>query len=143
MKSREELLRDYERSIFALMMDELGQEEGEEALREWEKLERGEGFQASEESMTRCWQAAEGVYRRERLRRTGQRCVWVLRKAALTAAVCVLCLAAALAVLADFGGIHWGCSYVPLYGMRRGAIFDCGLGTRAQHPNRGGIYWRR
>lgn len=102
MKSREELLRDYERSIFALMMDELGQEEGEEALREWEKLERGEGFQASEESMTRCWQAAEGVYRRERLRHTGRRCVWVLRKAALTAAVCVLCLATALAVSAEF-----------------------------------------
>lgn len=54
MKSREELLRDHERSIFALMMDELGQEEGEEALREWETLERGEGFQASEESMARC-----------------------------------------------------------------------------------------
>lgn len=102
MKSREELLRDYERSIFALMMDELGQEEGEEALREWETLECGEGFQASEESMARCWQAAEGAYRRERLRRMGRRCVGALKRAALTAAVCVLCLATSLAVSADF-----------------------------------------
>ena len=32
MKSREELLRDYERSIFALMMDELGQEEDRKSV---------------------------------------------------------------------------------------------------------------
>ena len=36
-----------------------------------------------------------------------------------------------------------GVNALPVRADQKPYIFDCGLGTRAQHPNRGGIYWRR
>ena len=62
MKSREELRNDYEEALFAMIMDEIMDLEGEELIAERERLALSEEFEISDELNKRCISAINDAF---------------------------------------------------------------------------------
>ena len=62
MKSREELRNDYEEALFAMIMDEIMDLEGEALIAERERLALSEEFEISDELNERCISAINDAF---------------------------------------------------------------------------------
>ena len=101
MKNREQLWEDYEEARFALLMDALAEEEGEEALRLSEALNRDPEGALPPEVDRRCEAVIRGAFVQRRLHATGRTAVRWLTKVLVAAMLGAVMFAAAFALSED------------------------------------------
>ena len=101
MTNRETRKEQYEDALFALLMDEMAQEDGEELLRLNEQLKQDPGAAVPEAVQRRCEKVIGTAFSRRQFRATGRRTVRWLGRLLLAAILGVLLFTAAFAVSED------------------------------------------
>lgn len=101
MTNRETRKEQYEDALFALLMDEMAQEDGEELLRLNEQLKQDPGAAVPEAVQRRCERVIGTAFSRRQFRATGRRTTRWLGRLLLAAILGVLLFTAAFAVSED------------------------------------------
>lgn len=101
MTNRETRKEQYEDALFALLMDEMAQEDGEELLRLNEQLKQDPGAAVPQEAQSRCEKVIGTAFSRRQFRATGRRTARWLGRLLLAAILGVLLFTAAFAVSED------------------------------------------
>ncbi len=101
MTNRETRKEQYEDALFALLMDEMAQEDGEELLRLNEQLKQDPGAAVPEAVQRRCEKVIGTAFSRRQFRATGRRTARWLSRLLLAAILGVLLFTAAFAVSED------------------------------------------
>lgn len=101
MANRETRKEQYEDALFALLMDEMAQEDGEELLRLNEQLKQDPGAAVPEAVQRRCEKVIGTAFSRRQFRATGRRTARWLGRLLLAAILGVLLFTAAFAVSED------------------------------------------
>lgn len=101
MANRETRKEQYEDALFALLMDEMAQEDGEELLRLNEQLKQDPGAAVPQEAQRRCEKVIGTAFSRRQFRATGCRTARWLGRLLLAAILGVLLFTAAFAVSED------------------------------------------
>ena len=101
MANRETRKEQYEDALFALLMDEMAQEDGEELLRLNEQLKQDPGAAVPEAVQRRCEKVIGTAFSRRQFRATGRRTVRWLGRLLLAAILGVLLFTAAFALSED------------------------------------------
>lgn len=101
MTNRETRKEQYEDALFALLMDEMAQEDGEELLRLNEQLKQDPGAAVPEAVQRRCEKVIGTAFSRRQFRATGRRTVRWLGRLLLAAILGVLLFTAAFALSED------------------------------------------
>ena len=97
MTRREQLTERYEDALFALLMDDLTELWGAEALEEQERLREDPAADVPPEARRRCIQTINRCFTQQRLRKTGRRFSDILRKVAVAALIAALLLSTVMA----------------------------------------------
>lgn len=98
MANRETRKEQYEDALFALLMDEMAQEDGEELLRLNEQLKQDPGTAVPEAVQRRCEKVIGTAFSRRQFRATGRRTARWLSRLLLAAILGVLLFTAAFAL---------------------------------------------
>lgn len=101
MTNRETRKEQYEDALFALLMDEMAQEDGEELLRLNEQLKQDPGATVPEAVQRRCEKVIGTAFSRRQFQATGRRTARWLGRLLLAAILGVLLFTAAFAVSKD------------------------------------------
>lgn len=102
MTEREKLVQQYEDALFALLMDEVAQAEGEEALRLNERLQQDPDAAIPEVTQRRCERTIRNAFAKQTARRV-RRSTWkVLQRVAVVAMLGVILLTTAFAAFPQF-----------------------------------------
>ena len=101
MTNRETRKEQYEDALFALLMDEMAQEDGEELLRLNEQLKQDPGAAVPEAVQRRCERVIGTAFSRRQFQATGRRTARWLGRLLLAAILGVLLFTAAFAVSED------------------------------------------
>ena len=101
MTNRETRKEQYEDALFALLMDEMAQEDGEELLRLNEQLKQDPGAAVPEAVQRRCKRVIGTAFSRRQFRATGRRTARWLGRLLLAAILGVLLFTAAFALSED------------------------------------------
>ena len=101
MANRETRKEQYEDALFALLMDEMAQEDGEELLRLNEQLKQDPGAAVPQSVQRRCERVIGTAFSRRQFRATGRRTARWLGRLLLAAILGVLLFTAAFAVSED------------------------------------------
>ena len=102
MTRREELMEQYEDALFALLMDDLAEAQGIEALKENERLKTDPEAAVPEETQRRCLQTINRYFARQTWRKTGRGFSVVFRGVAVAVLVAVLLFSTAFAAFPSF-----------------------------------------
>jgi len=102
MTRREMLIEQYEDALFALLMDEVAEAEGEEALRLSEQLRSDPTAEVPELTQKRCERVIRSAFARQGMRRVGRTTGRVLQKVCVAATLCALLFTTAFAAVEDF-----------------------------------------
>ena len=102
MANRNQLQERYEEAMFALLLDDVAEEEGQELLKLAEELNHDPDAAVPEELDQSCKKLISNAVRKEKLRRTGRVTIRVLRKVAIVAIAAVMLFAVAYATIPEF-----------------------------------------
>ena len=102
MANRKQLQERYEEAMFALLLDDVAEEEGQELLKLAEELNHDPDAAVPEELDQSCKKLISDAVRKEKLRRTGRVTIRVLRKVAIVAIAAVMLFAVAYATIPEF-----------------------------------------
>lgn len=102
MANRKQLQERYEEAMFALLLDDVAEEEGQELLKLAEELNHDPDAAVPEELDQTCKKLISDAVRKEKLRRTGRVTIRVLRKVAIVAIAAVMLFAVAYATIPEF-----------------------------------------
>lgn len=102
MANRNQLQERYEEAMFALLLDDVAEEEGQELLKLAEELNHDPDAAVPEELDQTCKKLISDAVRKEKLRRTGRVTIRVLRKVAIVAIAAVMLFAVAYATIPEF-----------------------------------------
>ena len=98
MNRKEQLQEQYEDALFALLMDDMMEEEGRQLLEENERLKQEPSAAVPEEVNARCIKTINRAFTRKRCRSVGRVTYKVFNKVAMAAVVCALLFVTACAV---------------------------------------------
>lgn len=102
MTERERLIQQYEDALFALLMEEVAQAEGEEALRLNEQLQHDPNAAIPEDTQRRCERTIRSAFAKQTARRVRRRTWKVLRRVAVVAMLGVILLTTTFAAFPQF-----------------------------------------
>lgn len=102
MNRREKLQERYEDALFALLMDDVIEMEGQALLEECERLNADPNAAVPEELDRKCRKLIRDSFRKEKVRAAGRFTVKILKKAAVAAAIAVLLMGIAYAAIPEF-----------------------------------------
>lgn len=97
MTRREKLIEDYEDALFALLMDEVAQMEGEEAMRLNEELMADPQYEVPEEVQKRCRATIRREFAKKRRKKVGRSAYKVFRRVSVAAMVAAMLFTTAFA----------------------------------------------
>ncbi len=100
--NREELRAQYEDALFALLMDEIAEQEGQELLAEAERLNEDPDAAIPEELDAKCRAAMDCTLRKRRSKAAGRKTVRVLKYVLIAAALAVALFSVAYAAIEPF-----------------------------------------
>ena len=101
MNHREELQEQYEEALFALLLDEIAEEEGRKLLEENERLNLDPDAAVPEELEQKCRKLIRNAYRKKRGRTIGKVSIKVIQRVAVAVFVSVLLFAVAYAAIPE------------------------------------------
>lgn len=102
MNRREQLQERYEDALFALLMEDVIEEEGEALLRECERLNADPNAEIPEELDRKCRKLIRDSFRREKVRSAGRFTAKAMKKAAAAAVIAALLMGIAYAAVPEF-----------------------------------------
>lgn len=102
MTKRELLIEQYEDALFALLMDEVAEAEGEAALRLNEQLRDDPAAEVPASTRKRCEKTIRRAFARQRVRRAGRAAGRVLQTMCVVVAICVALFTTAFAAVEEF-----------------------------------------
>lgn len=102
MTHREKLQEQYEEAVFALLIDEATEQEGQELLAEAERLNNDPDAAIPEELDRKCRKIIRDSFRKGRQKATGRVTVKVIQRVAVAVLAAVLLLCAAYAAVPEF-----------------------------------------
>lgn len=102
MKNREELIEQYEDALFALLMYDVAQAEGEEALRLNELLKEDPDAALPESLQRRCEKTIRNAFAKQNMKRAGRTAGKVIQRVSVAAMLVMLLFTTAFAVSEDF-----------------------------------------
>lgn len=102
MTRREQLWENYEEAVFALLMDEVAEEEGKKLLEENERLKQDPSAAIPPEVDRRCRATIRRAFARERRSRAALRSWRILRRLCVAVVLCAILLATAFAAFPQF-----------------------------------------
>lgn len=97
MTRREKLIEDYEDALFALLMDDVAQVEGEEAMRLNEELLADPQYAVPEEVQRRCKKTIRRAFARKKRKKIGQSAYKVFQRASMAAMIAAMLFTTAFA----------------------------------------------
>lgn len=97
MTRREKLIEDYEDALFALLMDDVAQMEGEEAMRLNEELLADPQYAVPEEVQRRCKKTIRRAFARKKRKKIGQSAYKVFQRASMAAMIAAMLFTTAFA----------------------------------------------
>ena len=98
MNRKEQLQEQYEDALFALLMDDMMEEEGKQLLEENERLKQDPAAAVPDEVNARCIKTINRAFTRKRCRSVGRVTYKVFNTVAMAAVVCALLFVTAFAV---------------------------------------------
>ena len=102
MKNREELVEQYEDALLALLVYDIAQAEGEEALRLNELLKNDPDAALPESLQRRCEKTIRNAFAKQNIQRAGRTAGKVIQRVSVAAMLAVLLFTTAFAVSEDF-----------------------------------------
>lgn len=102
MTKRERIIEQYEDALFSLLMDEFAENEGQEALKENERLKADPTFEVPQELHDRCIRTITHYFIKRNIKITGHVFFRLVKKASMVALIGALLFTTAFAVSTDF-----------------------------------------
>lgn len=102
MKNREELIEQYEDALLALLMYDIAQAEGEEALKLNELLKNDPHAALPESLQRRCERTIRNAFAKQNIKRAGRTAGKVIQRVSVAAMLAMLLFTTAFAVSEDF-----------------------------------------
>lgn len=101
MNRREQLRENYEDALFALLMEDMLEEEGEQLREENERLKRDPGAAIPDDVDRRCRKTIQHAYSKGRRRIVGRTVYRGFKNAAMAAVICAMLFAVAYAAIPE------------------------------------------